>query len=132
MKKRVFKYKSVYYLAICTTLILMIMSLFAMISMYAAANYFKLFTAIMTLITSLCSFINLIEKYSNAAIYMNINLGLFALILGVNLLFTGISFESKIFQFFIVIIAISVILNLFKSENIDHNSEIEQIGKNQN
>jgi len=129
MKRKVFKYKAVYYLAISTTIMLMLISLFAFISLFTDSNFFKLLITLFTLIISLFSFVNLIEKYNKAVFYLNINLGVFAFFLGLKLFFTGISFQSKTFQFFIIIIIISTIINLYKIQNVDFGSEIDRIGK---
>jgi hypothetical protein len=66
MKKRIFKYRAVYYLALITNLLLFLISAFSFFAIFENFNIFKLIVICGSIFINLAAFINLAEKYDKA------------------------------------------------------------------
>ena len=118
MKKKIFKYRLVYYLAVITSLLLFIISAFSVFEIFNDFNLFKtLFIAISLVINSF-AFVNLVEKYDKAILFLNLSLFLSIIVLGYPLLFGFLNgyniLENFIFKFLIILMLNLLIVNVFK------------------
>ncbi|THV60673.1 MULTISPECIES: hypothetical protein [Chryseobacterium] len=135
MKKKIFKYRLVYYLAVITSLLLFIISAFSVFEIFNDFNLFKtLFIAISLVINSF-AFVNLVEKYDKAILFLNLSLFLSIIVLGYPLLFGFLNgyniLENFTFKFLIILILNLLIVNVFKVKKYAGANEIENIGKHQ-
>ncbi len=63
MKRKIFKYKLVYYLAVITSLLLFIISAFWILEIFNDFSLFKTLFIVISLVINSFAFVNLIEKY---------------------------------------------------------------------
>ncbi|WPO89523.1 hypothetical protein [Chryseobacterium sp. HR92] len=135
MKKKIFKYKLVYYLAIITSLLLFIISAFLVLDIFNDFSLFKTLFIGISLVINSFAFVNLIEKYEKAILFLNLSLFLSIVILGYPLLLgflNGYYIAGHFtFKFLIVLILSLLIVNMFKVKKYKSVSEIENIGKHE-
>ncbi|AZA76067.1 hypothetical protein EG347_00255 [Chryseobacterium sp. G0186] len=135
MKKKIFKYRLVYYLAVMISLLLFIISAFSTIRLFDNFNIFKALIISISLVINSFAFINLIEKYEKAVLFLNISLCLSIIALGYPLLLGSLSGYNVLghfsFKFLVVFILTLIIVNVFKVKEIKGINEIENIGKHE-
>ncbi|GEJ43410.1 hypothetical protein CRS_00180 [Chryseobacterium sp. ON_d1] len=135
MKRKIFKYKLVYYLAVITSLLLFIISAFWILEIFNDFSLFKTLLIIISLVINSFAFVNLIEKYDKAILFLNLSLLLSIIVLGYPLLFGFLNgyyvLEHFTFRFLLIFILCLLIVNVFKVKKIDGVYEIEQIGKSE-
>ncbi|WP_137904212.1 hypothetical protein [Chryseobacterium sp. 2VB] len=135
MKRKIFKYKLVYYIAVITSLLLFIISAFWILEIFNDFSLFKILFIVISLVINAFAFVNLIEKYDKAILFLNLSLLLSIIVLGYPLLFgflNGYSvLEHFTFRFLIIFILCLLIVNVFKVKKNDGAKEIEHIGKHE-
>lgn len=135
MKRKIFKYKLVYYIAVITSLLLFIISAFWILEIFNDFSLFKILFIVISLVINAFAFVNLIEKYDKAILFLNLSLLLSIIVLGHPLLFgflNGYSvLEHFTFRFLIIFILCLLIVNVFKVKKNDGVKEIEHIGKSE-
>lgn len=134
MKRKIFKYKSVYHLAIITSLLLFLTSSFNLLQLFYDFSLLKLILVCCSIIFSSFAFINLVEKYNKAVLFLNLSLVFYMILTGFYSLVgflnrgtrpsTGIYFKLLILQTIILII-----VNLYKIKQSAETDEIENIGQ---
>ncbi|UTX48741.1 hypothetical protein [Chryseobacterium sp. MA9] len=133
MKKKIFKYKLVYYLAIITSLLLFIISAFLVLDIFNDFSLFKTLIIGISLVINSFAFVNLVEKYDKAILFLNLSLFLSIVILGYPLLLgflNGYYVTGHFtFKFLIALILSLLIVNMFKVKRYKGVNEIENIGK---
>ncbi|WP_426477951.1 hypothetical protein ACP3T3_00230 [Chryseobacterium sp. CBSDS_008] len=132
MKIKIFKYKLVYYLAVITSLLLFTISAFWILEIFNDFNLYKiLFTGISLVINSF-AFVNLVEKYDKAVLFLNLSLFLSIIVLGYPILLGFLNgyyvLEHFTFKFLIIMILCLLIVNVFKVKKHAGANEIENIG----
>lgn len=108
--------------------------MFGIFGLFENFNIVSFTIVITSIIINLFAFINLIEKYDKAILFLNLGLFLFITIDGyyvlVNFLSKGFYIVSYIhFKFLILLIVILIIVNIFKIKNNKEVEEIDNIGK---
>lgn len=135
MKRKIFKYKLVYYIAVITSLLLFIISAFWILDIFNDFSLFKILFIVISLVINAFAFVNLIEKYDKAILFLNLSLLLSIIVLGYPLLFgflNGYSvLEHFTFRLLIIFILCLLIVNVFKVKKNDGVKEIEHIGKHE-
>lgn len=121
MKNKIFKYRLVYYLAIMTSLVFFLISSYRIFGLFENFNLISFAIVITSVIINLFAFINLIEKYAKAILFLNLSLFLF---IGVTLIYLH-------FKFLILLILILIIVNVFKVDRHTKVEEIDNIGKHE-
>jgi len=133
MKQKIFKYKLVYYLAIITSLLLFIISAFLVLEIFNDFSLLKTLFIGISLIINSFAFVNLVEKYDKAILFLNLSLFLSIMSLGFPLLLGFLNGYYIVghftFKFLIVLILSLLIVNLFKVKRYKGVNEIENIGK---
>lgn len=135
MKQKIFKYKLVYYLAVITSLLLFIISAFLVLEIFNDFSLLKTLFIGISLVINSFAFINLVEKYDKAILFLNLSLFLSIMSLGYPLLLGFLNGYYIVghftFKFIIVLILSLLIVNLFKVKRYKGVSEIENIGKHE-
>ncbi len=135
MKKNIYKYKLVYYLAVITSLLLFIISAFWILEIFNDFSLFKTLFIVISLVLNAFAFVNLIEKYDKANLFLNLSLLLFIINFGYPLLFGFLNghyvLERFTFKFLFILILCLLIVNVFKVEKYEGVNEIESIGKHE-
>ncbi|HCM33315.1 MULTISPECIES: hypothetical protein [Chryseobacterium] len=135
MKRKIFKHRLVYYLAVITSLLLFIISAFSILKLFDNFSIFKTLVICISLVINAFAFINLIEKYDKAVLFLNLSLSLSIIVLGYPLLLGFLNgyyvlghFGFKLLVSFILIL---IIVNVFKVKEYKVVNEIENIGKHE-
>ncbi|KIC64102.1 hypothetical protein [Chryseobacterium taiwanense] len=132
MKRKIFKYKPVYYLAVIVSLLLFILSAFSLLGLFNNFSIFKTLIIGISLVINSFAFINLIEKYDKAVVFLNLSLFLAIFIMGYPLLIGFLKgyniLENYRFKFLVSFILILIIVNVFKIKEHKGINEIEDIG----
>ena len=135
MKRKIFKHRLVYYLAVITSLLLFIISAFSILKLFDNFSIFKTLVICISLVINAFAFINLIEKYDKAVLFLNLSLSLSIIVLGYTLLLGFLNgyyvlghFGFKLLVSFILIL---IIVNVFKVKEYKVTNEIENIGKHE-
>jgi hypothetical protein len=132
MKKRIFKKKAVYYLAVITSFALLLFSFVAVISLFNNFSILKLLVLSLSMILNLSTFINLIERYSKAFLLLNISICYFIFLCGgvalAESLANGFSLRNNPYKFLLLFTLILIIINKFKAKEDKSEGEIESIG----
>lgn len=135
MKRKIFKHRLVYYLAVMTSLMLFIISTFSVLKLFDNFHIFKTLVICISLVINAFAFINLVEKYDKAALFLNLSLSLSIIVLGYPLLLGFLNgyyalehFSFKLLASFILIL---IIVNVFKVKEYKIANEIENIGKHE-
>ncbi|WP_185288020.1 hypothetical protein [Chryseobacterium lactis] len=135
MKKKIFKYKLVYYLAVIASLLLFIISSFWILEIFNDFSLFKTLNIVVSLVINSFAFINLVEKYDKAILFLNLSLFLSIIVLGYPLLLGFLNgyyiLGHFTFKILIVLILSLLIVNVFKVKNYKGINEIENIGKHE-
>ena len=135
MKKKIFKYELVYYLAVITSLLLFIISAFLVLEIFNDFSLFKTLVIGISLVINSFAFVNLIEKYDRAILFLNLSLFLSIIILGYPLLLGFLNGYYVVghftFKFLIILILNLLIVNWFKIKKYKGVNEIENIGKHE-
>lgn len=135
MKQKIFKYKLVYYLAIITSLLLFIISAFLVLEIFNDFSLLKTLFIGISLVINSFAFVNLVEKYDKAILFLNLSLFLSIMSLGYPLLLGFLNGYYIVghftFKFLIVLILSLLIVNLFKVKRYKGVNEIENIGKHE-
>ena len=135
MKKKIFKYKLVYYLAVIASLLLFIISSFWILEIFNDFSLFKTLFIVVSLVINSFAFINLVEKYDKAILFLNLSLFLSIVVLGYPLLLGFLNgyyiLGHFTFKILIVLILSLLIVNVFKVKNYKGINEIENIGKHE-
>ncbi|WP_223600220.1 hypothetical protein [Chryseobacterium sp. GVT01B] len=135
MKQKIFKYKLVYYLAVITSLLLFIISAFLVLEIFNDFSLLKTLFIGISLVINSFAFINLVEKYDKAILFLNLSLFLSIMSLGYPLLLGFLNGYYIVghftFKFIIVLILSLLIVNLFKVKRYKGVNEIENIGKHE-
>lgn len=132
MKRKIFKYKPVYYLAVIVSLLLFIISAFSLLGLFNNFSIFKTLIIGISLVINSFAFINLIEKYDKAVLFLNLSLFLAIFIMGHPLLIGFLKgyniLENYRLKFLVLFTLILVIVNVFKIREYKGIDEIEDIG----
>ncbi|MCQ9641614.1 hypothetical protein MP478_19715 [Chryseobacterium sp. WG14] len=136
MKKKIFKYRLVYYLAVAMSLLFFIISSFSILNLFDDFSIFKTMFIGTSIVINLFAFINLIEKYNKAVLFLNLSLSLAIIALGYPILLEALSGKyydvwNFRFKFWILFILILAIVNIFKVRVNSGINEIENIGKHE-
>jgi hypothetical protein len=135
MKQKIFKYKLVYYLAVITSLLLFIISAFLVLEIFNDFSLLKTLFIGISLVINSFAFVNLVEKYDKAILFLNLSLFLSIMSLGYPLLLGFLNGYYIVghftFKFLIVLILSLLIVNLFKVKRYMGVNEIENIGKHE-
>jgi hypothetical protein len=135
MKQKIFKYKLVYYLAVITSLLLFIISAFLVLEIFNDYSLLKTLFIGISLVINSFAFVNLVEKYDKAILFLNLSLFLSIMSLGYPLLLGFLNGYYIVghftFKFLIVLILSLLIVNLFKVKRYMGVNEIENIGKHE-
>ncbi|CAH0165205.1 MULTISPECIES: hypothetical protein [unclassified Chryseobacterium] len=136
MKKKIFKYRLVYYLAVAMSLLFFIISSFSILNLFDDFSIFKTMFIGTSIVINLFAFINLIEKYNKAVLFLNLSLSLAIVALGYPILLVALSGRyydvwNFRFKFWILFILILAIVNIFKVRVNSGINEIENIGKHE-
>ncbi len=134
MKRKIFKYKSVYYLAIITSLLLFLTSSFNILQLFHDFSLLKLILVCCSIIFSSFAFINLVEKYDKAVLFLNLSLVFYMILIGFYSLVGFLNmetqaFENIYFKLLLVLTFILIIVNLYKIKPFTGAEEIENIGQ---
>ncbi|MCS3869149.1 hypothetical protein J3D55_002065 [Chryseobacterium ginsenosidimutans] len=133
MKKRIFEYKAVYYLALIASFLLLFFSFKAVMSLFNDYNILKLLFVPSALILNLFTFINLIGKYKRAILFLNITLCLFIFLTGratiTDILTQGLSLEYDSYKYLLSFLVVLIITNKYKVRRVEPDNEIDDIGK---
>ncbi len=134
MKRKIFKYRSVYCLAVITSLLLFLTSSFNILQLFQDFSLLKLILVCCSIIFSSFAFINLVEKYDKAVLFLNLSLVFYMVLTGFYLLIgflnTGIRALTNIyFELLLVLTFILIIVNLYKIKRFTGAEEIENIGQ---
>ncbi|MEG0925931.1 MULTISPECIES: hypothetical protein [Chryseobacterium] len=133
MKRKIFKHRLVYYLAVITSLLLFIVSALSILKLFNNFSIFKTLVICTSLVINAFAFINLIEKYDKAVLFLNLSLSLSIIILGYPLLLGFLNgyyvLEHFSFKLSVSFILILIIVNVFKVKEYEVANEIENIGK---
>lgn len=118
MTRKIFKYRLVYYLAVITSLIFFIISSLSLLEIFNNFSILKTLIIVFSLVVNAFAFINLIEKYDKAVLFLNISLLISTGTIGYPLLLrflNGYYVTGHLyFNFFALFIAILIIINVFK------------------
>lgn len=132
MRRKVFKYKFVYFIAIISSLLLLWFTINATLSLYNNLNLIKLIFVPLALVLNLVTFINLIGKYKRSVLFLNISLCLFIFLTGKTIITDivnhGFSLQDHSYKYFLPFLIILIIVNKYKVSNIKSDNEIESIG----
>lgn len=132
MRRKVFRYKFVYFIAIISSLLLLWFTINATLSLYNNLNLIKLIFVPLALVLNLVTFINLIGKYKRSVLFLNISLCLFIFLTGktiiTDILNHGFSLQDNSYKYFLPFLIILIIVNKYKVSNIKFDNEIESIG----
>ncbi|WP_027372762.1 hypothetical protein [Chryseobacterium sp. UNC8MFCol] len=135
MTRKIFKYRLVYYLAVITSLIFFIISSLSLLEIFNNFSILKTLIIVFSLVVNAFAFINLIEKYDKAVLFLNISLLISTGTIGYPLLLrflNGYYVTGHLyFNFFALFIAILIIINVFKVKKFNGINEIENIGKHE-
>ncbi|SHK26026.1 hypothetical protein [Chryseobacterium polytrichastri] len=137
MRKKIFKYRLVYYLAIITSLIFFIISVFSIFGLFKDFNILSLIFICCSITINSFAFVNLVEKYDKAVLFLNLGLFLFIFSSGYHVLFGFLSkgFYAILyynqFKFLMLFIIVLIIVNKFKIKKENFENEIEEIGKHE-
>ncbi|ATN04685.1 hypothetical protein CRN76_04340 [Chryseobacterium indologenes] len=135
MTRKIFKYRLVYYLAVITSLIFFIISSLSLLEIFNNFSILKTLIIVFSLVVNAFAFINLIEKYDKAVLFLNISLLISTGTIGYPLLLrflNGYYLTGHLyFNFFALFIAILIIINVFKVKKFNGINEIENIGKHE-
>lgn len=136
MKRKIFKYRLVYYLAVAASLSFFIISAFSILNLFNDFSIFKTIFICTSIVINLFAFINLIEKYDRAVLFLNLSLSLFIIALGYPILLKVLSGKyydvwNLRFSFWILLILILIIVNIFEVRLNRGINEIENIGKHE-
>ncbi|WP_213278696.1 hypothetical protein [Chryseobacterium indologenes] len=135
MKQKIFKCKLVYYLAVITSLLLFIISAFLVLEIFNDFSLLKTLFIGISLVINSFAFVNLVEKYDKAILFLNLSLFLSIMSLGYPLLLGFLNGYYIVghftFKFLIVLILSLLIVNLFKVKRYKGVNEIENIGKHE-
>ncbi|MDQ0781009.1 hypothetical protein [Chryseobacterium sp. W4I1] len=133
MNKRLFEKKVVFYLAVVVSFLLLLFSFTAVISTFNNFTVLKLLFTSLSLILNLFAFINLLEKYNRAILFLNISLCLFIILSGMaaltEILAHGFSRGYGSCRYALLFIAVLIIFNKYKVKKGKSENEIEEIGK---
>ncbi|MFP3832004.1 hypothetical protein [Chryseobacterium sp. SIMBA_028] len=133
MKRKIFKHRLVYYVAVITSLLLFIISALSILKLFNNFSIFKTLVICISLVINAFAFINLIEKYDKAVLFLNLSLYLSIIILGYPLLLGFLNgyyvLEHFSFKLSVSFILILIIVNVFKVKEYEVANEIENIGK---
>lgn len=134
MKRKIFKYKSVYHLAIITSLLLFLTSSFNILQLFHDFSLLKLILVCCSIIFSSFAFINLVEKYDKAVLFLNLSLVFYMILIGFYSLVGFLNmetqaFENIYFKLLLVLTFILIIVNLYKIKPFTGAEEIENIGQ---
>ncbi len=134
MKRKIFKYRFVYYISIITSLLLFLISSFNIIQIFQDFSFLKLILVCCSIIFSSFAFVNLVEKYKKAVLFLNLSLAFYMVVTGLYSLvgFVNIGthpFTSIYFKLLIVQTLIMIIVNLYKIKHFKGDDEIESIGQ---
>ncbi len=134
MKRKIFKYRFVYYISIITSLLLFLISSFNIIQVFQDFSFLKLILVCCSIIFSSFAFVNLVEKYKKAVLFLNLSLAFYMVVTGLYSLvgFVNIGthlFTSIYFKLLIVQTLIMIIVNLYKIKHFKGDDEIESIGQ---
>lgn len=136
-KKKVFKCKVVYYLAITISLILFIISAFSIFSIFNNFSLFKLLISGFSIIVNSFAFVNLVEKYDKAILFLNLGLFLYTVFSSYYMLLIALNkgfyemMSYSYFKFFIILVITLIIVNRYKIKKGPEYKEIENIGQNE-
>lgn len=132
MRRKLFKYKAVYYLAVTASFLLLFYSFKAIISLSINYNLLKLIFVPSAFILNLVTFINLIIKHQRSLLFLNISLCLFIILTGrssINdILDHGSLFEYSSYKYFLSFLTVLIIVNKYKTTIINSENEIDNIG----
>ncbi|MGU3376881.1 hypothetical protein [Chryseobacterium sp. M5A1_1a] len=135
MKRKIFKYRLVYYLAVITSLLLFIISAFSILGLFDNFSIFKTLIISISLVINSFAFINLIEKYEKAVLFLNLGLCLSIIVLGYPLLLGSLNGYYVLghfsFKFVVLFILTLITANVFKVKELREINEIENIGKHE-
>ncbi|WP_347216070.1 hypothetical protein [Chryseobacterium sp.] len=135
MKRKIFKYRLVYCLAVITSLLLFIISAFSILRLFDNFSIFGALIIVTSLIMNAFAFINLIEKYDKAVLFLNLSLLIGIFILGYPLLLgflNGHDVSRHVSLIFLILfILILMIVNVFKMKEYKEVIDIENIGKHE-
>ncbi|WP_294300469.1 hypothetical protein [uncultured Chryseobacterium sp.] len=134
MKNKIFKYRSVYCLAIITSLLLFLTSSFNILQLFQDFSLLKLVLVCCSIIFSSFAFINLVEKYDKAVLFLNLSLVFYMILTGFYLLIEFLNIGTRAFAniYFKLLIAqtlILIIVNLYRIKQSKETDEIENIGQ---
>lgn len=136
MKRKVFRYKFVYFIAIISSLLLLWFTINATLSLYNNLNLIKLIFVPLALVLNLVTFINLIGKYKRSVLFLNISLCLFIFLTGktiiTDILNHGFSLQDHSYKYFLPFLIVLIIVNKYKVIKIKSDNEIESIGRHNN
>ncbi|WP_292008582.1 hypothetical protein [Chryseobacterium sp.] len=132
-RRRVFRKKIVYYLAVTVSLMLFIFSAMLIFALFKNFNIFTLLFVGGAIILNAFAFINLVEKYDKAVLFLNLSISLFILF---TVYLAIISFlnreieritDAPSLKYLVFFTVFLIIINRYKAE-VNY-SEIEEIGK---
>lgn len=133
MNKRIFEKKAVFYLAVAVSFSLLLFSFVAVISTFNNFTVFKLLFTSLSLILNLFAFINLIEKYKRAVLFLNISLCLFIILSGkaalTEILAYGFSRGYGACKYALSFMVVLILVNKYKVKKGKAENEIEEIGQ---
>lgn len=137
MKRKLFKYKVVYYLAITISLILFLVSTLSLFSVFKDFSIFKFLITGFSIVVNSFAFVNLVEKYDKAILFLNLSLALFTIFTGYYALililkngFHGMMSYPDL-KFFLLFVVILFIVNKYKIKGDQDYNEIDNIGQNE-
>ncbi|EJL72656.1 hypothetical protein [Chryseobacterium populi] len=135
MEKKIFEKKVVYYLAVTISFIFCLVSIFSTLSLFNDFSLLKLLFVSLGIIINLFAFINLIEKYNKAILFLNLSLCFYMIFSGgvtlMNILTYGLSFNYNSFKFLVLFIITLIVVNKYKIKKNKAEYEIENIGQNE-
>ncbi|MBK1895943.1 hypothetical protein [Chryseobacterium paridis] len=135
MKRRIFKYKAVYYLAITVSLILFLISAFSIFSLFNDFSFFKLLITGFSIVVNSFAFVNLVEKYDKAILFLNLGLVVSTVFIGYYVLLIILNkgfyemMSYSYFKFLIILIVTIIVVNKYKVQKKPDYNEIENIGE---
>lgn len=117
------------------SLLLFIISAFSTLRLFDDFNIYKALIISISLVINSFAFINLIEKYEKAVLFLNISLCLSIIALGYPLLMGFLNGYDALghfsFKFLVLFILTLIIVNIFKVKELKGINEIENIGKHE-
>lgn len=124
-------------MAITISLILFLISAFSIFSLFEDFSIFKLLITGFSIIVNSFAFVNLVEKYEKAILFLNFGLLLFTIFISYYILLIVLNkgfyemMEYSYFKFFVILIITLIIVNKYKVKKNPNYKEIENIGEHE-